>query len=205
MINKTILKPLNFDSDDEDDEPTPQPKTHPSKPVKETPLPKPYKPKIPYPQRLRKEKMEAQIRKSPRHDLSRPNQLGAVLEFDIEIKDKKGTENVAANHLSRIDYNESSDDSEVDDNFPGETLMEINTGDEPWFADFSNYLIPKGMAYQQKNKFFFDLKYYFWEEPYLFKVCSDGMIRRCVSGPETQTILDQCHHGPTSGHYRPNY
>ncbi|GJV86307.1 hypothetical protein Tco_1530245 [Tanacetum coccineum] len=35
--------PINFDSDDEDDEPTPQPKTQPTKPVKETPLPKPYK------------------------------------------------------------------------------------------------------------------------------------------------------------------
>nr|GEV62666.1 reverse transcriptase domain-containing protein [Tanacetum cinerariifolium] len=54
---------LNFDSDDEDDEPTPQPKTQPTKPVKETPLPKPYKPKIPYPQRLRKEKMKAQYGK----------------------------------------------------------------------------------------------------------------------------------------------
>ncbi|GJZ77107.1 reverse transcriptase domain-containing protein [Tanacetum coccineum] len=79
-------------------------------------------------------------------------------EFDIEIKDKKGTENVAADHLSQIENEEISDDSEVDDNFPGETLMEINTKDEPWFADFANYLvvdiIPKGMAYQQKNKFF---------------------------------------------------
>ncbi|GJZ90718.1 reverse transcriptase domain-containing protein [Tanacetum coccineum] len=84
-------------------------------------------------------------------------------EFDIEIKDKKGIENVAANHLSRIDNNKTSDDSEVDDNFLGETLMEINTGDEPWF-----------------------------------------LIRRCVSGPETRTILDQCHHRPTGGHYRPN-
>ncbi|GJU93024.1 hypothetical protein Tco_1317780 [Tanacetum coccineum] len=55
--------PINFDSDDEDDEPTPQPKTQPTKPVKKAPLPKPYKPKIPYPQRLRKEKMEAQYRK----------------------------------------------------------------------------------------------------------------------------------------------
>ncbi|GJT48491.1 hypothetical protein Tco_0974648 [Tanacetum coccineum] len=36
--------PINFDSDDEDDEPTPQPKTQPTKTVKETPLPKPYKP-----------------------------------------------------------------------------------------------------------------------------------------------------------------
>ncbi|GJX74654.1 hypothetical protein Tco_0313249 [Tanacetum coccineum] len=86
-------------------------------------------------------------------------------QFDIEIKDKKGIENVAADHLSRIDNNESSDDSEVDDNFPKETLMEINTRNEPWFADFANYLvgdiIPKGMTYQQKNKFFSDLRHYF--------------------------------------------
>ncbi|GJX83541.1 reverse transcriptase domain-containing protein [Tanacetum coccineum] len=129
-------------------------------------------------------------------------------EFDIEIKDKKGTENITVDHLSRIDNDKTSDDSEVGDNFPRETLMEINTRDEPWFADVANYLvgdiIPKGMTYQQKNKFFCDLKHYFWEEPYLFKVCSDGMIGRCVSGPETQTILDQYHHGPTSGHYGPN-
>ncbi|GJZ88990.1 reverse transcriptase domain-containing protein [Tanacetum coccineum] len=129
-------------------------------------------------------------------------------EFDIKIKDRKGIKNVATDHLSRIKNDETSDDSEVDDSFLGETLMEINTQDEPWFADFANYLvsniIPKGMTYQQKNKFFSDLKHYFWEEPYLFKVCYGGMIRRCISGPETQTILDKCHHGPTGGHYGPN-
>ncbi|GKB87089.1 DNA-directed DNA polymerase [Tanacetum coccineum] len=134
--------------------------------------------------------------------------VGAVLEFDIEIKDRKGKENVAADHLSRIENDKSSDDSDVDDNFPGETLMEINTKYEPWFANFSNYLvaevIPKGMTYQQKNKFFSDLKHYFWEEPYLFKVCSDRIIRCCVSRSKTRTILDQCHHGPTGGHYGPN-
>nr|GEU60959.1 hypothetical protein [Tanacetum cinerariifolium] len=51
---------INFDSDDE---PTPQPKTQNPKPAKETPLPKPYKPKLPYHQCLRKEKMEAQYGK----------------------------------------------------------------------------------------------------------------------------------------------
>ncbi|GKA16815.1 reverse transcriptase domain-containing protein [Tanacetum coccineum] len=80
--------------------------------------------------------------------------------------------------FQRIDNNESSDDSEVDDNFPGETLMEINTRNEPWLANFANYLvgdiIPKGITYQQKNKLFFDLKHYFWEEPYIFKVCSNA-------------------------------
>ncbi|GKF23912.1 hypothetical protein Tco_0076234, partial [Tanacetum coccineum] len=92
---------------------------------------------------------------------------------DIEIKDKKGTENVAAGHLSRIENDETGDDSDVDDNFPGETLLEITTKDEPWFADFANYLacdvIPKGMTYQQKKNIFFHLKNYFWEDPYLFK------------------------------------
>ncbi|GJS75730.1 reverse transcriptase domain-containing protein [Tanacetum coccineum] len=96
-----------------------------------------------------------------------------IKEFDIEIKDRKVTKNFAADHLSQIENEEISNDSEVDDNFPGETLMEINTRDEPWFEDFANYLvaniIPKGMTYQQKNKFFSDLKHFLWEEPYLFK------------------------------------
>ncbi|GJV43750.1 reverse transcriptase domain-containing protein [Tanacetum coccineum] len=61
-------------------------------------------------------------------------------EFDIEIKDKKGTKDVVANHLYQIENDETSNESEVDDNFPGEALMEINTKDEPWFGDFTNYL-----------------------------------------------------------------
>ncbi|GKB60982.1 reverse transcriptase domain-containing protein [Tanacetum coccineum] len=62
-------------------------------------------------------------------------------EFDIEINDRKGIENVIADHLSRIENEEISYDSEVDDNFPRETLMEISTRNEPWFADFANYLV----------------------------------------------------------------
>ncbi|GJV71349.1 reverse transcriptase domain-containing protein [Tanacetum coccineum] len=50
------------------------------------------------------------------------------------IKSKiKKEQKVAADHLSRIDNNETSDDNEVDGNFPGETLMEINTRDEPCY------------------------------------------------------------------------
>ncbi|GJX10112.1 reverse transcriptase domain-containing protein [Tanacetum coccineum] len=77
---------------------------------------------------------------------------------------------------SQVENDETSNDDEVDDNFPGETIMKMNTEDEPWFTDFANYLVsnivPKGMTYHQKNKFFSDL----WEEPYLFKVYSDALI-----------------------------
>nr|GEV91426.1 reverse transcriptase domain-containing protein [Tanacetum cinerariifolium] len=52
----------------------------------------------------------------------------------------------------------------------------------PWFADFANYharnFIVKGMSSQQKNKFFKDVKYYFWDDPFLFKICVDEVIRR---------------------------
>nr|GFC74828.1 reverse transcriptase domain-containing protein [Tanacetum cinerariifolium] len=36
----------------------------------------------------------------------------------------------------------------------------------------------KGMSSQQKNKFFKDVKHYFWEDPFLFKICADQVIRR---------------------------
>ncbi|GKA31721.1 hypothetical protein Tco_0718026 [Tanacetum coccineum] len=58
-----------------------------------------------------------------------------VPKFDIEIKDKKVQkmllQNVAADHLSQIDNDETSNNSDFDDNFPGETLIEINIIDEP--------------------------------------------------------------------------
>ena len=123
-------------------------------------------------------------------------------EFDIEIKDKKGADNVAADHLSRIEKQDGDDEEfEINDYFQEEILMEIHSDDEPWFADFANFLVGKvlrkNMTYQQKKKFFSDLKNFFWEEPHLFKICPDGIIRRCVAGPETRAILDACHHGPT--------
>ncbi|GJS07133.1 reverse transcriptase domain-containing protein [Tanacetum coccineum] len=79
----------------------------------------------------------------------------------------------------------------------------------PWFADFANYhagnFVIKGMSSQQKRKFFKDVKHYFWDDPFLFKICADQVIRRCVSGQEAFDILKACHSGPTGGHYGANY
>nr|GEU87375.1 reverse transcriptase domain-containing protein [Tanacetum cinerariifolium] len=61
------------------------------------------------------------------------------------------------------------------------------------------------MSTQEKNKFFKDIKYYFWDDPYLFKTCADQVIRRCVAGKEAVGILTACHNGPTEGHYGANY
>ncbi|GJT98976.1 reverse transcriptase domain-containing protein [Tanacetum coccineum] len=55
----------------------------------------------------------------------------------------------------------------------------------------------QGMSSQQKNKFFKDVKHYFWDDPFLFKICADQVIRRCVHGKEALDILEACHNGPT--------
>ncbi|GJV69608.1 hypothetical protein Tco_1485117 [Tanacetum coccineum] len=61
------------------------------------------------------------------------------------------------------------------------------------------------MSTQQKRKFFKDVKHYFWEDPFLFKICADQVIRRCVFGKEAHDILMACHNGPTGGHHGANY
>ncbi|GJU38396.1 reverse transcriptase domain-containing protein [Tanacetum coccineum] len=134
-------------------------------------------------------------------------------EFDVEIRDKKGAENLAADHLSRLEnpHQNEFENKEITETFPLETLGSVALRDDntPWFADFANYhagnFIVKGMSSQQKNKFFKDVKHYFWDDPFLFKICADQVIRRCVSGQEAFDILKACHSGPTRGHYGANY
>nr|GEW63807.1 reverse transcriptase domain-containing protein [Tanacetum cinerariifolium] len=64
--------------------------------------------------------------------------------------------------------------------------------------------IKKGLTSQQKKKFFKDVKHYFWDDPYLFRICMDQIIRRCVHGQEAIDILKACHEGPTRGHHGAN-
>nr|GFA42099.1 reverse transcriptase domain-containing protein [Tanacetum cinerariifolium] len=48
------------------------------------------------------------------------------------------------------------------------------------------------------KKNFKDVKHYFWDDPFLFKICADQVIRRCVHGREAMDILKACRNGPTS-------
>ncbi|GJZ69583.1 reverse transcriptase domain-containing protein [Tanacetum coccineum] len=135
-------------------------------------------------------------------------------EFDVTIRDKKGVENLVADHLSRLENPHQGDleKKEITETFPLETLGMISFhGDSstPWFADIANYhagnFVVKGMSSQQKKKFFKDVKHYFWDDPYLFRIGADQVIRRCVYGQEAVDILMACHNGPTGGHHGANY
>ena len=125
-------------------------------------------------------------------------------EFDVEIKDKKGTENLVADHLSRLEG--TSDEIQVNDDFPDEHLLAVEDKRAvPWFADYVNYLVakvvPPEFNYQQKKRFFAHLKHYYWEEPILYRHCADQVIRRCVPEDEMNSVLNHCHTLPCGGHF----
>ncbi|GKE05618.1 reverse transcriptase domain-containing protein [Tanacetum coccineum] len=94
---------------------------------------------------------------------AKPRLLRWVLllqEFDITIYDKIGSENLAADHLSRLEnpHKDVLENKDINENFPLETLGVISNGSTLWFADYANYhagnFIIKGMTTQQKKKFF---------------------------------------------------
>ena len=125
-------------------------------------------------------------------------------EFDVEIKDKKGTENLVADHLSRLEG--TRDDIPVNDEFPDEKLFAVEDKRAvPWFSDYVNYLvakvIPPEFNFQKKKRFFAHLKHYYWEEPILYRHCADKVIRRCVPEDEMHNILTHCHTLSCGGHF----
>ena len=98
-------------------------------------------------------------------------------EFDLEVKDKRGSENSVADHLSRLHISGGED---IEDTFPDEHLLAISTH-APWYAHIVIFIVTGSILEHwnrhKKDKFFHELKYYFWEEPLLFHLRYDKIIR----------------------------
>ena len=89
-------------------------------------------------------------------------------EFDKEIKDNIGSENVVTNHLSRLEFDKGiKDHIEIEESFLDEQLLAMEAH-LPWYADFVNYfacnVLLLGPSSQQKKKFLYDVKLYQWDD-----------------------------------------
>jgi len=138
---------------------------------------------------------------------SKPRLIKWVLliqELDIVIKDKKGFDNVVVDHLSRLVNEEvTQEEQEIRDEFTDESFMHVN--ERPWFVDIANYkavgIIPKDFNWNQRKNFLHDARFYFWDDPYLFKIGADNLLGRCVTMEEARSILLHCHNSPCGKHY----
>jgi hypothetical protein len=121
-------------------------------------------------------------------------------EFDLEIRDKKEVGNSVANHLSHLQFEESAE-LPISDYMRDNTLLKVSTTD-PWYANIINYIvdgyIPQGT---DKKKIIRDSRLHLWDDPYLYQVYADGLLRRCIPAFETWNILEHCHSSPYGGHY----
>lgn len=108
------------------------------------------------------------------------HQVMMLQESDLEIHDKKGAKNLVADHLSHKREEHLSEKLPQEDSLPNKYLMAIDK--LPWFIDMVNYkvtrLTPTGLDYRQKDKFIYDVRYCFWDDPVLYKLYTDGSYRR---------------------------
>ncbi|GKB37792.1 reverse transcriptase domain-containing protein [Tanacetum coccineum] len=130
--------------------------------------------------------------------------------FNIKIKDKKGAKNLATDHMSRLENPNIGEltKNEIADEFLVEHLMILKAklnDDEPWYADYVKYIIgkviPPKWIPEKRKRFFSQVKNYFWDEPYAFRLCPNNAMRRCVAGDKILEILAHCHSGLTEGHH----
>ena len=103
-------------------------------------------------------------------------------EFNLQIRDKKGVENVVSDHLSRLTISHNTHNPPINDEFPEESLLLVEKA--PWYAHIANYLaigeLPADWKAQDTKFFFPKIHSYYWEEPFLYKYYADQIIRRCV-------------------------
>ncbi|GJU02093.1 reverse transcriptase domain-containing protein [Tanacetum coccineum] len=95
-------------------------------------------------------------------------------------------------------------EDEIADKFPDEHLMILKAklnDEEPWYADYINYIVrkvvPPKWTPERKKWFFSQVRNYFWDEPFGFRLCPDNVMRRCVAGNEILEILAHCHSSAT--------
>jgi hypothetical protein len=129
-------------------------------------------------------------------------------EFDIEIRDKKGTKTVVADHFSRLTMDFTEDATPIFETFPDEQLMHIAHDPVPWFADIVNYFVtgqmPLHWGKQDKIKFLSKVKSFLWDDPYPFKCCPDYIIRRCIPEFDQTNVISFCHDHACRGHFSAN-
>jgi hypothetical protein len=105
-----------------------------------------------------------------------------------------------AGHLSRLQFKESIE-LPINDYMRDDTLLKVSKTDL-WYVNIVNYIVAGYIPPEaDKKKIIRDSRLHLWDDPYLYQVCTDGLLKRCIPAFETWKILEHCHSSPYGGHY----
>jgi hypothetical protein len=120
-----------------------------------------------------------------------------------KIEDKKGTENVVADHLLRLTIDSTSNITPIDDYFPDESSLSVAS--IPWSANIDNFLASGFLLAhwntQDKRNFLSKVKFFYWNDPYLFKYCPDQIFQRSIPDNELSSVIKFYHSEACKGHF----
>ena len=83
--------------------------------------------------------------------------------------------------------------------------MEVSFKDEdyPWFIDIANCKAigqpSKVMKFNERKRFSREATRYVWDDPILFRIDADNLLRQCVTKGEQASILWHCQNLPYGG------
>ena len=85
---------------------------------------------------------------------------------------------------------ENSQELPINDSLRDNMLFKV-TKSNPWYANIVNFMVvgcvPPG---ENKRMLIYESHLHIWDEPYLFRVCFDGLLRRCVPVEEGIKIIE---------------
>jgi hypothetical protein len=122
-----------------------------------------------------------------------------LLEFDLEIRDRKGSREFRRRSFVSHELYWHA----------GITHKWLSTGGhaakghrlQPLvckYFELYGCMVPLGL---DRKRLSYESKWHMWDDPYLYWVCADGLLRRCEPTQEGLQIIKKCHAGPYGGHY----
>jgi hypothetical protein len=120
----------------------------------------------------------------------------------MEIRDKKGSDNVVADHLSQMHHGDDGMEL-IEDIMRDDHLYRI-LDKGGWMRDIRRCLPKMPLDHLDKNakrRVIAESRKFYWDAPYLYRCGDDGVLRRCVLREEREEILRKCHSSKYGGHY----
>lgn len=113
-------------------------------------------------------------------------------KIDLIIKNNKGVKVFVTDHLFRLEFNDFTDNSSIQDDFLNEHMFTMRQ--VPWYVHIINNLLSNEvLSYwnvQNRWKFLDEIRNIYLDDSYLFNYCPYQIMRFHIPKGEISSVLD---------------